>query len=629
MPQDRRLMVMRRLAAVAAAAVLGLTAWVYYRATRAEGDARLAVKSEIEIAFTQKTLSDPPPAGWETLASPADFRDAVVWNGQLYVAGANALFRYDADGALNQTWRAGMELPPAPLTALAAGDELWIATEGEGALSFDGARFRSILPAPRTARKLSAILPLSTGGVLLGTGAHGVLRYDGTHLRPFHPSLVGISVTAMAGAEDDLWVGTRDAGVIHLNAGRAERFAEAEGLPDKAVHSVAANGDRTWVGTSTGIAAFRGGKFQRTLANGLLAKSIAARADDIVVGTLSDGWLRIPFEGRAAHDHAADTGEIRRVFTVGEDLYILKPGALDVLRAGRLSNAITGQTALLTHGNVSALEMDAAGRLWVGYFDRGLDVVDTIRRKITPVEDERIFCVNRILRSKNGQQMAVATANGLVFFDSTAQQRQVLTKADGLIASHVTDIAPRGKGWVAATPAGLTFLDGGTRSVYAFHGLVNNHVYTIAAHGDALLAGTLGGLSVLQGEGVKSSYTTANSALKTNWITALARSGGEWFAGTYGGGVQRLDAAGVWHSFDSMPSNVVVNPNAMASTAHGVYAGTLEHGLLIWDLQRQAWRAVRAGLPSSNVTAILYHDNRLYLGTGNGLAVVPESVLGL
>jgi len=623
---------MRRYILGAVAASVAFAGWMYWKASRAERDALQAVRGDREVAFEQRTLSDPPPAGWETLASPADFRDAVVWNGNLYVAGANTLFRYDAEGTLTQTWRAGMELPPAPLIALAAGEELWLATEGEGALSFDGARFRRILPTPKGARKLRAILPLATGGVLFGTAEFGVLRYDGTHLRPFHPSLAGLAVTAMAGAEDDLWIGTRDAGVVHLHAGHAERFNEPDGLPDKSVHSVAVSGDRAWVGTSTGIAAFRAGKFQRTLANGLLAKSIAAQGDQILVGTLSDGWLRIPTEGRPARrpgEDASQGGEVRRVFPVGDDIYILKPSGLEVLRAGRLSKAITSQTALLTHSNISALEMDASGRLWVGYFDKGLDIVETNRRRITPIEDERIFCVNRIQRATNGQQIAVATANGLVFFDGAAQQRQVLTRADGLIASHVTDILPHGKGWVAATPAGLTFLDGGTRSVYAFHGLVNNHVYTVAGDGDTLLAGTLGGLSLLQGERVKSSYTTANSGLKTNWITAIVRSGGEWLAGTYGGGVQRLDAAGNWHTYDSMPANAVINPNAMVATAHGIYAGTLEHGLLVLDPQRQTWRAIRAGLPSSNVTAILYHDNRLYLGTDNGLAVVPESVLGL
>jgi ligand-binding sensor domain-containing protein len=621
---------MRRYAILAAALAAAFAGWTFYRATRAEGDARLAVRTENEIPFDQQTLSDPPPTGYESLATPADFRDAVIWNGDLYVAGANALFRYNAAGTLTQTWRAGMELPPAPLTALAAAEELWIATEGEGALSYDGTRLRKI--TPKNARKITTILPLTTGGVLLGTATHGVLRYDGTRLRPFHPSLAQLPITALAGIEEDLWAGTRDNGVIHLRAGHAEKFSETEGLPDKAIHSLAVDGDRAWVGTSTGIAQFRGGKLERTLAAGLLAKSISANKTELLVGTLADGWLRIPLEtrpSRAAREEPGQGGEVRRVFSTGEDIYILKPDSLDVFRSGRLSKAVEGQAALLSHGNVSALAMDSAGRLWVGYFDHGLDIVDTSRRRITPMQDERIFCVNRIQRSPDGQQIAVATANGLVFFDNSLQQRQVLTRADGLIASHVTDLAPHGKGWVAATPAGLTFIDGGTRSVYAFQGLVNNHVYTVAASGDTLLAGTLGGLSILKGESVKSSTTTANSALKTNWITALARTGTDWFAGTYGGGVQRLDQAGVWHTFDSMPPNVVVNPNAMVATPRAVYAGTLEHGLLAWDAQRQAWRAIRTGLPSVNVTAILYHDNKLYLGADNGLVVVPESALGL
>ena len=365
---------MRRYALIIVAGLLAFAAWMYRAATRAEGDARLAVRNDSEIAFEQKTLSDPPPAGWETLASPADFRDAVVWNGNLYVAGANALFRYDADGALNQTWRAGMELPPAPLTALAAGEELWIATEGEGALSFDGTRFRRILPhAPRCPKNPRH----PSFSHRRRAGRHRRTRRSavrGAKLRPFHPSLAGIAVTAMAGAEDNLWVGTRDAGVVHLHAGHAERFAEAEGLPDRAIHSIAVDGDRAWVGTSTGIAAFRAGKFERTMANGLLAKSIAARGEEIVVGTLSDGWLRIPTEGRPGRRSREETpegGEVRRILNVGEDLYILKPAVLEVLRAGRLSKAITGQSALLTHGNVSALEMDATGRLWVGYLIRG------------------------------------------------------------------------------------------------------------------------------------------------------------------------------------------------------------------------------------------------------------------
>ena len=83
-----------------------------------------------------------------------------------------------------------------------------------------------------------------------------------------------------------------------------------------------------------------------------------------------------------------------------------------------------------------------------------------------------------------------------------------------------------------ATPAGLTFIDReGSRSLYAFHGLVNNHVYALGAAGTEVLAGTLGGVSMLDNGVVHASYTTANSALTHNWITAVARVDDEWFVG--------------------------------------------------------------------------------------------------
>ena len=53
---------------------------------------------------------------------------------------------------------------------------------------------------------------------------------------------------------------------------------------------------------------------------------------------------------------------------------------------------------------------------------------------------------------------------------------------------------------------------------------------------DRLMAGTLGGLSVLESGVVKVSYTTSNSPLRHNWVTAIARSGSDAFVGTYGAG---------------------------------------------------------------------------------------------
>jgi hypothetical protein len=156
---------------------------------------------------------------------------------------------------------------------------------------------------------------------------------------------------------------------------------------------------------------------------------------------------------------------------------------------------------------------------------------------------------------------------------------------------------------------------------------VNNHVYAVAASGRQVVAGTLGGVSVLDGDVVRVNYTTANSHLRHNWITALARVGEDWFAGTYGAGVLRLDSAGEWHVFPDLKDAFVVNPNAMLATADRVYAGSLGQGLFVYERPEERWRNTNVGLPSLNVTALAAAGGYLYVGTDNGLVRIAEGGL--
>jgi outer membrane protein assembly factor BamB len=277
--------------------------------------------------------------------------------------------------------------------------------------------------------------------------------------------------------------------------------------------------------------------------------------------------------------------------------------------------------------NVASLAL-SGGRLWIGYFDRGLDVVDASLEHAVHHESDTLFCINRIVADTEHGRTAVATANGLVLFDSGAEPRQVMGRKDGLLADHVTDVAFRAGGMVVATPAGLSFVDrSGVRSLYAFHGLVNNHVYTVATEGAQVVAGTLGGLSVLDNDTVRTNYTTANSHLQLNWITALARIGDDLFAGTYGAGVLRLDASGEWHTFPELAGGFVVNPNAMVVSGGQLYAGSLDRGLFIFDRASGRWTHTAAGLPSQNVTALAAGNGYIYVGTDNGLVRVAEGAL--
>jgi ligand-binding sensor domain-containing protein len=538
----------RTAAAAAVLLLLAFGAVVVWRASRALHLAAGDVRSEHEIRFVVRPLPPAVSADFEVISSPAVFFQAARFQDHLYVAGPAGLLEYAPGGALLRQYAVGRELPGSPLIALAPAvltdarePELILATANDGLLAFNGHAFRQILPYDSDARAITAILPSASGHLLIGTKKRGLLVYDGKQITVFHPTLKDIYVTALVGTESDLWVGTLDRGVLHFHAGQTDSFAEPQGLPDRQIASLAISevttDDTTYVGTPLGVAVFSAGRFSRVLAPGVLATALLATHNQLYVGSEDQGVIAIPLEGRHPNSGSnsgsnsnlgrdSQLSEVRQLFTSGDAVFAVARSGLYRMNARGFGwqRVLEAGAATLSDRNISALAADSSGRLWVGYFDRGMDVLAPDTSRATHVEDEHVFCVNRILIDAKTGAIDVATANGLVRFDNSGTEQQVLTRADGLIADHVTDVAAYGDGLALATPAGLTFLDAtGARSMYAFHGLVNNHVYALGVSGDELIAGTLGGLSLLDKGNVAVNYTTATSNLKHNWITAVAR----------------------------------------------------------------------------------------------------------
>jgi len=68
------------------------------------------------------------------------------------------------------------------------------------------------------------------------------------------------------------------------------------------------------------------------------------------------------------------------------------------LREDRLESdgvaVLKRDSGLLKDNNIAALAPDSEGRLWVGYFDRGLEIVDMASSKASQhIEDEHVYCV--------------------------------------------------------------------------------------------------------------------------------------------------------------------------------------------------------------------------------------------
>jgi ligand-binding sensor domain-containing protein len=635
LPFPKRIVLFAAAVLVVASVGFCIQVWLRARSAVADGVRSAASSGQEQVSVTPL---QPSASRFERVLVAPEFESAAEFSGDVFVCGSSALFEY-AGRELKKTWYAGRELPAAPLRSLVVrkgigSPELWIATDGAGVLIYDGSSLRQLLPEKPALRKISAMLPLRNGSVLIGTPTAGLWVSDGKTLRVFHPELAHAHVTALAGDEDQFWMGTQADGAWEWRGGEALHLTA--GLPDRQVLSLASVGDQAWVGTGLGVAEFRGERYFRRLAEGTFAQALAVQAGKLYIGTIDQGLFALPLSVQNPRPLSAtlgwESGPVVSFAKLGGNLVAVERGHL--VDAEQRKPLIMPPQPSLASNHVTAIQEDSRKRLWIGYFDRGIDVMSASSEAQQHFEDDTLFCINRIKENPQDNSILTATANGLAVFDAGAKLRQVLTRENGLITSNVTDMlfpgeADGGLSMVAATPAGLSFFErGSVSSVYAFQGLVNNHVYTLATLNGTLYAGTLGGLSTLRQGLVQASYNTGNSQLKQNWITASAVFENHLYLGTYGSGVIRFEEGHAIQTFGEFAGRrVEINLNALAVTERALYAGTARQGLAVLRKGEERWHLVSAGLPSVNVTALAARGGRLYVGTDNGLVQIEENDL--
>jgi ligand-binding sensor domain-containing protein len=638
------------LAVALVLAVLAFTCIAVHHFDGTLRSARLLVARAGSLDFTLEAIVPASGPVFEPVVPANTITTAASFEGGLYVAGPSGLAIYESANASPRRLRTGIELPPAPIVALCVahlrgqpGPQLLGITHGAGLLVLDAnGPPRQLLPSSRDARDLTAVLPFSSGDLLLGTRRAGVLLFDGSRLRPLSPLLAGVDVTALAGSEDDFWIGTRNRGLAHWHSGQLDFLGVEAGLPDETILSLADSPRGLFAGTPLGVAQIVDGHVSRRPGRGLFAQSIAVQGDSLLVATVDQGLETIALKARAEpvafQPPPVDENSAKLIVSGGE-VFALRQGALmRRTQGGAWQTVLAAPVQTAADSDVAALSFSPDGRLWIGYFNHGLDVFDPATDRAQHLEDDHLFCINRIVADPTRRTMDVGTANGLVLLDGSAAapvERQVLTRRDGLAADQVTDIAFTENGTMLATPAGVTVLTrSGAESIGSFQGLANNHVYALAGEpgSSVALAGTLAGVSVMDGLSVTSTVSLRNSSLPRNWITAVARMGAPgaqplWFVGTYGGSVVQLDGAGRITRLDTPTPNAVINFNALLVTPQHVFAGTLENGLLVYDRGRRRWTQIVSGLPSLNVTAFAARGGEIYVGTTNGIVRVPEQAL--
>ena len=313
-----------------------------------------------------------------------------------------------------------------------------------------------------------------------------------------------------------------------------------------------------------------------------------------------------------------------------------------------MAESLVGER-MLTAGHITSIANDGVGRMWVGYFDRGIDLIaPETNERLSHIEDDRVREINHLAFDRSEDRMLVATSRGLVVFGNELKQT-VMTREQGLIHDSVAQVSLahidsplltstggpppldrlRGRAMVLATAGGLTEVLGGrARSITAFHGLASNHLYSSVFVGSRLFVGSLAGLAEIEGLRVVRTYKTSNSLLSHDWVTALAEADGTLYVGTNGGGVDALLPTGEWINFAGELGKFEVNQNAMHYDGERLYVGTSDRGLFVYNTRDRKWTRISAGLASQNVTAIMSDDRFVYVGTLNGLVRIEKRVVG-
>ncbi len=645
-------------------AVLFLAAILFYVVktnNRIAGEReQLATTTRVEVQET--ALRAPATDGFTAFLNSSDVRATARLSTFRYLATSGGLIALGENGSLKRRYTTLDGLTDNDLTSLAVfNNKLFIGTATSGMMSFDGNSFTGYRFVKPKATRVSAMLATESE-LLIGTLDGGLFEYDGAKFVRRLNSATGADfsrVTALHANDSRIYIGTQDKGLFVWREAHIEHFGVSEGLPSPRVTGLAVmpTDDSIAIATDFGVVSLNDSNEIKELSKQPNITSLAASGGRLWAGLFSGGIVQIGSQSTSAEiNQSKDTGYGTQDSTVlktvptqvyagdGKLFALTQEGAYErdeqakSLAFENVSGSI-GSDKVLTSAHITTLALDDSANLWIGYFDRGIDIIaPETRERLSHVEDDRVREVNFIAINKNDDRAFIATSRGLVQMDSRYQQTVLTREQGGLIDNAIAHISfandlssgvRSASRVVLATAGGLTDISNNRpRSLTAFHGLSSNHLYTSASIGSRLFAGSLAGLVELEGLRVVRIYKTSNSKLSHDWVTALTEADGTLYIGTNGGGVDALLPTGEWVNFADEMGKFEVNPNAMHFDGEKLYVGTSDRGVLVYNTRERRWTRISAGLTSQNVTAITSDERFIYVGTLNGLTRIEKRVIG-
>ena len=453
-------------------------------------------------------------------------------DGYLWIAAEKGLVRFD--GLTFRLFTPGSDagIGRAMLGVAGTPDgSLWARPRGAALYRFHEGAFENILPAVGAPESVvTAMLRGRDGAMFLATLGRGAAVYRGRRFESLATTKALPSssfVVSMAEASDgDVWLGTRDAGLLRVRGDRITRVTE--GLPDLKINCLlAGNAGEVWVGTDKGVVRWDGAAMTTA---GIPSSILRTAALDMIRDRESAVWIAAGSQG---------------LFRVSRD------GAV---------RSASAPAWPLRH--VATVFEDRDGNLWVGT-DRGLERWrDPVFTTYSVAQGMPAESIGPVFPDDAGRVWFAPSAGGLFWIqnDVVTQVKEAGLSTDVVYSIHGSG----GEVWVARQRGGVTRLRLAGEKIAADRfthrdGLAQDSVFAIhRARDGAVWAGTLtGGASVLR-DGRFSTYGTSNG-LTSNTVASIlqSRDGTIWFATPNG---LSAFSRGAWRTYvtkDGLPSNDV------------------------------------------------------------------------
>ena len=290
-----------------------------------------------------------------------------------------------------------------------------------------------------------------TDNTLLIAHSDGLAVFDGNAITPIRLSGPPVAdITALAWADDTLWVGSFDHGLARLRGGRWEAVATREAHGGDWINSLCWDGAVLWVGSAAGLGRWdpTGGRIvPETRVSGRV-QSIRCDDGEVVVAATSaiwigtdHGWKKIDLAGEALHTATRFHGDL---WAAGLRGIVRRRGVnweRDTELNGRLPDSWI--TALLPDGD----------SIWAGTYDSGLLRLDRNNSWRTVVSNAWVN-PNALVKLQAG--IAVGTmGDGLLIYNAATRRWKRLTSADGLPSDDVTALHMAGDTLWVGTRAGI------------------------------------------------------------------------------------------------------------------------------------------------------------------------------